>query len=102
METLRAALKPLDIEPVMEVKEITLVAFAGDPLASNRIWIAGRPMEDWIGASVGSSQCCSVCGDSDCRTVKVGDAEYETVPKEVFIRAALIAATSLLGKPATA
>lgn len=99
IETLRAVLQPLDIEPVLEVREIDRVAFVGDTLASNRIWIAGRPMEDWLDASVGSTTCCSVCGDAECRTVKVDGAEFETVPKELVLRAALIAAASLLAAP---
>ena len=45
--------------------------FKEDPSASNRIWIAGKPLEEWIEAKVGASRCTSVCGDSDCRTVEV-------------------------------
>ncbi len=69
---LKAALGPLGIEPTLETREIDEQAFKADPSESNRIWIAGRPMEEWLGANVGRSRCCSVCGDSECRTVEVG------------------------------
>ena len=54
-------------------------------------------MEDWLDASVGSSRCCSVCGDAECRTVEIGDATFETIPERVLVRAALIAAAQMLG-----
>ncbi len=56
---LREALRPLGIEPVLETREIALDAFKGMPSESNRIWIAGRSIEDWLGAGVGKSTCCS-------------------------------------------
>ena len=72
-------------------------SFEADPSESNRIWIAGRPMEEWLGASVGSSRCCSVCGTSECRTVEVDGTTFETIPETLFLRAALIASAQLLG-----
>ena len=77
-ETLRQVLAPLGIEPRLEVIEVDQAAFLNSPVESNRIWIANRPMEDWLHATAGSSPCCSVCGDSDCRTLEVKGA---TVPK---------------------
>jgi hypothetical protein len=65
---LRDILKPLHIVPILEVRKIDGKAFKNNPSESNRIWIAGSPMEEWIGASTGSSRCCSVCGDTPCRT----------------------------------
>lgn len=53
-------------------------------------------MEEWLGATVGSSRCCSVCGISDCRTVKVEGATFEVIPEKLFIKAALIASSQLL------
>ncbi|WP_237216115.1 DUF2703 domain-containing protein [Falsiroseomonas oryziterrae] len=92
MGKLRAALRPLGIEPTLEIREIDRQRFGADPQESNRIWIAGRPVEEWLGAQVGSSPCCSVCGDAECRTVAVEDTVFEAIPEELFLRAALIAA----------
>jgi hypothetical protein len=97
IETLRASLLPLGLEPVLEIRELDEASFQADPLASNRIWIAGRPMEEWLGAEVGQSPCCSVCGDAACRTLEVQGTTYETIPESLLLRAALVAAASLLG-----
>ena len=75
---------------------ISQASFQTDPSESNRVWIAGRPMEEWLGARVGSTPCCSVCGDSECRTVEVGGTTFEAVPEQLFIRAALVAASTLV------
>jgi hypothetical protein len=64
-------------------------------LESNRIWIAGVPMEDWLGASVGKSRCCAACGDSDCRTVSVDDLTFKTIPAARIVRVALAAAAQV-------
>jgi hypothetical protein len=94
MEKLRLALAPLGLEPVLETLALDDATFKADPSQSNRIWIAGRPMEDWLEAGVGSSPCCSVCGDSPCRTVRVGGVTYETIPEDLILKAALRAASS--------
>lgn len=94
---LKDVLAPLDLEPTLETKEIEEESFKAEPSASNRIWIAGRPLEEWLGARVGSSRCCSVCGDSECRTVAVGGAVYEAIPEDLILKAALVAAAQLLG-----
>ena len=96
VEKLKRSLRPLDIEPTLEIREIDERAFKAEPSESNRIWIAGRPMEEWLGASVGSSPCCSVCGTSECRTVEVEGTTFETIPEKLFLQAALVAASQLL------
>lgn len=53
-------------------------------------------MEEWLGARVGSSRCCSVCGDSECRTVEVAGATFEAIPEKLFLKAALLASAQLL------
>lgn len=93
---LKDALAPLGVAPTLECREISEAEFQARPSESNRIWIAGKPMEEWLGASVGSSRCCSVCGDSNCRTVDIGTATYETIPESLIVRAALIATSALL------
>jgi hypothetical protein len=93
---LKVALAPLGLEPALETRKISESAFKKDPSASNRIWIADRPLEDWLGATTGSSPCCSVCGDSECRTVEIGATVFEEIPEELIVKAALIAAARTL------
>ena len=95
-------LAPLGLEPMLETREIQRESFKADPSASNKIWIAGRPLEDWLGAGVGSSRCCSVCGESECRTLEVGGAVFEAIPEDLIVRAALVAAAQLLGSASQA
>lgn len=99
---LKQALHPLGIEPTVEIREIDEKSFKANPSESNRIWIAGKPMEEWLGAKVGSSRCCLVCGESECRTVKMGAAEFETIPEVLVLKAALAAAGELLDATAEA
>ena len=100
MKVLTDALRPLGIEPRLQVDEIDQAAFAVDPAESNRIWIAGKPLEDWITADVGSSRCCSVCGESECRTVQVGSDSFEVIPERLILKAALRAASAMLDEEA--
>ena len=93
---LAASLRPLGIEPVLETQEIDEEAFKANPSESNRVWIAGKPIEEWLDANVGMSRCCSVCGDSDCRTLEVGGRTYETIPEEQFIKAGLMAGSQMM------
>lgn len=91
---LTEALLPLGIEPTFETRAIGPDEFEADPRESNRVWIAGRPMEEWLGAEVGGSPCCDVCGESECRTVSLGGVTFEAIPEEIVIRAALLAASA--------
>jgi Domain of unknown function (DUF2703) len=99
VNNLKQALRPLGIEPTLETREIDEESFKGNPSESNRIWIAGKPMEEWLGARVGSSRCCSVCGESECRTVEVGGTTFEAIPERLFLKAALVASSQLLDLP---
>lgn len=92
---LKEVLNPLGIEPTLEVKDIDEKMFQADPSTSNQIWIAGRPLEVWLNARVGSSRCCSVCGDSNCRTVEIGETVFESIPENLILKAALIAAAQM-------
>ena len=93
---LKEALLPLGVEPTLETIGIDEESFKANPSESNRIWIAGRPMEEWLGARVGRSRCCSVCGESECRTMEVAGATFEAIPEELFLKAALAASAELL------
>jgi len=93
---LEAALRPPGIRPVLQTLVLDEPSFRADPSASNRIWIAGKPMEDWLGASAGSSPCCSVCGDLPCRTLEVDGHSFESVPQDLVVKSALIAAATMI------
>lgn len=94
---LREALRPLGMEPALETREIAPSLFKGMPSESNRIWIAGRSIEDWLNASVGKSTCCSACGGSECRTLIIGKKTFEAIPEELILKGGLLAASQLLG-----
>jgi len=96
---LAEVLRPLGIEPVLETLAIDEATFKTNASESNRVWIAGQPIEEWLGAGVGMSRCCTVCGDSDCRTLDIGGRVYETIPTEQFIKAGLMAASQMLASP---
>lgn len=92
---LQKALIELNIKVILETKSIDYSAFKNDPLQSNQIWIGGKPLEEWIGGTVGQSQCCDVCGDNECRTILISRNTFETIPEELIIRAGLLAASEL-------
>ena len=92
---LEAALEPLGIAVTLEKRELTFEAFKGEPTASNRIWLNGRLMEDWLGGGSGASPCCDECGDEECRTVVVDGEEHEAVPAALIVRAGLAAASAM-------
>jgi hypothetical protein len=96
LATLEKALAPLGLRPELESKVLDAKDFAADPLASNRIWIAGRPLEDWLGAGVGTSPCCTVCGDRPCRTLELEGRSCDAVPADAVVKAALLAAARLV------
>jgi hypothetical protein len=96
---LELALRPLGIEPTLEMRAIDEATFRAGPLDSNRVWIGGRPLEEWLGAATGSSPCCAACGDADCRTVELGGQVFETIPEDLIVRAALLAAAAIDASP---
>ena len=94
---LKSVLRPLGMAPVLETREITSADFMANPVASNRIWIAGESLETWLGASTGSSVCCSACGGAECRTVDLPGQSYEAIPENLILQAALLAAAREVG-----
>lgn len=97
VQKLKLSLKELGIDVVLEKSTLNLSTFKKAPLESNRIWIADKPLEDWLSASIGESQCCAACGDSDCRTMTIDGKTYEAIPPELIIKAGLMAGAQLLG-----
>lgn len=94
--TLQQALAPLQMQVEFHAQAMTLEQFNQDPDASNRIWIAGQPLETWLGASADVSPCCSVCGDAQCRTLEYNHQSYEAIPSHLIIKAGLLAAAQRL------
>lgn len=92
---LKNSLAGLDIEVCLEKESLDFSLFSREPLESNRMWIGEKPLEEWLGADVGRSRCCDVCGDSECRTLQIGVNTFETIPEGLIIRAGLLAAAEL-------
>ena len=95
IERLKEDLKPLGMAPVLETRVLNQTEFHGRPIESNRIWIAGKPLEEWLDGKTRSSACCNECGDDECRTLEVDGKTYEAVPEELLVKAALIAAKQI-------
>lgn len=101
-QILKQSFAPLGIQVALQEKSLDAATFAQDVSQSNRIWLGGRPLEEWLGAEVGKSACatCPVeagCADDvECRTIKLADQTYETIPADLIIRAGLLAAFDLL------
>jgi len=95
-QTLKRALKELGIDVTLDKRALDPSTFSRDPLQSNRIWISGKPIEEWLSASSGQSQCCSTCGESQCRTVTVENETYEAIPAELIVKAGLLAGSQLI------
>ncbi len=93
--TLNRQLKPFEIHVPLTKKAIKPEAFMRDVLQSNKIVIADKTLEEWLGAETGQSPCCEVCGDAECRTVEYADQSHETVPADLIVKAGLIAASQL-------
>ncbi len=93
---LKGSLAPAGIRVALETERLDETAFLKAPLESNRIWIDGRPLEDWLGAQAASSPCTGCCGGADCRTVCVGGATYEAIPAGLIVRAGFLAAGEAL------
>lgn len=96
VETLQQVVAPLQMQVVLHRQALTLDQFNQDPGASNRIWVADKPLEEWLGASTGSSLCCSVCGNAACRTLECNHQSYEAIPPQLLIKAGLLAAAQQL------
>ncbi|MEM0456488.1 MAG: DUF2703 domain-containing protein [Nitrososphaerota archaeon] len=93
---LKQLLAPLGIEVVVEKDELSINEFRENPLESNRIWIEGRPIEEWLGGNVGQSPCCDVCEPYECRTIELDGKVYETITSDLIIKAGVLAALNLI------
>lgn len=94
---LRQSLGPAGIAVAVEAERMGEAEFLAAPLESNRIWINGRPLEDWLGARTESSACSGCCGDNtQCRTVAISGRTYEAIPAALIVRAGILAAGRVL------
>jgi hypothetical protein len=80
------ALRPLGVEPRLEIVDVDEASFAASPAESSRIWISGTPMEEWLAETVDGSQDGSEWSGSERRTV----------PERLILKAALIASSELV------
>lgn len=94
----KQSLSGLNVEVELTRESLGFSVFTKDPLQSNRVWIGDKPLEEWIGATVGKSQCCDVCGDAECRTISTENNTYETIPENLIVRACLLAAAELFAE----
>lgn len=92
VKDLNQMLAPSDIAVNLVKKAIYPETFKKDALQSNKILIAGKTLEEWLGATTGQSKCCETCGDAECRTVEYGGDSHEAIPAELIVRAGLTAA----------
>jgi hypothetical protein len=93
---LRNSLAPAGLRVALRTDRLDERAFFESPLESNRVWVNGRSLEDWIGAQTASSPCSGSCGETECRTVSIGGATYEAIPAGLIIRAGFVAAGETL------
>ena len=110
-EVLKQSFARENIDVVLNEKVLTADACAADMSQSNRIWVAGRPLEDWVGAEVGMSPCGGCCEDlasskankgsspeASCRTLAFDGKVYETIPSDLIVKAGFMAASEMLGR----
>jgi len=88
-------LKSYEINVSLVKKAIDPARFRKDALQSNKILIAGKTLEEWLGARTGQSPCCDVCGDAECRTIEIADQTHETIPASLIVEAGLNAASQV-------
>ena len=60
---LEAALRPLGIAPALVTETIDEREFMVEPSESNRVWMAGQPLEHWLGATVGTVRALVLAAD---------------------------------------
>jgi len=95
VKDLNQMLASSDIAVNLVKKAIDPETFKKDALQSNKILIAGKTLEEWLGATTGQSKCCEACGDADCRTVEYGGDTHEAIPAELIVKAGVTAAVYL-------
>lgn len=86
---LKKNLEPKGIKVILKKSELTLGEFKKNPIESNRILLNNKSLESLIGAKTGQSQCCNVCGESDCRTLELNGKSHEVITADIIVKAGL-------------
>lgn len=97
VEKLETSLSALGMKVTLQKEKLSKEKFKNNPQESNRIFINGDPLEEWVNAETDQSECCEVCGENECRTVIVNGREYETIPSDLIVDAALQAVITMRG-----
>lgn len=93
---LEQLVSPLGLKVVVEKIQLNYGTFRTNPLASNRIWINDRPVEEWLEAQVGQSPCCTgPCHGEECRTIVIEGKCHEVISADMIIKAGLSAASEM-------
>ena len=99
-DTLKRSLRPLNMSVVLDERPLTPQECAKDISQSNRIFVEGRALADWLGGTVGMSSCESCCPELgpkvECRTLTVDGQTHEAIPATLIVRAGLLAAAANL------
>lgn len=98
VKRLKQSLPNLGLKVHFEKYELSDDEFQTNPRQSNRILINGKSLETWLQGDTGQSECCDVCGEEECRTVIVQNEEYEVVPTDLIVKAALKATSHLVSQ----
>lgn len=88
--TIQHALGPFGIEPHLEVRSLAEAQYRATPEQSNRIWIAGKPVEQWLNGTVRYR-----ASRSPCRMVEIDGITLEAIPHRLIVEAAILAASDL-------
>ena len=96
VSNLKQSLNPLGVSVVLDKRELSEKEFKETPLQSNMIIINDQPLENWIDGEIGKSQCCDVCGPTECRTITVEGKTFEEIPAELIVKGGLAAASNIL------
>jgi hypothetical protein len=101
-DTLKRSLRPLNMKVVLDEQPITPAECAKDISQSNRVFVDGRSLAEWLGGTIGMSPCESCCPELgpkvECRTLTVGGQTYEAIPAALIVRAGLRAAEAVLAR----
>jgi len=93
---LEEVLRPLGYKVKLFKEAMSLEDFQKDPLRSNLLLINERPLEEWLEAKTGSSPCCEVCGERECRTLVINSQSFEVITADLIIKGALKAIADLM------
>ena len=102
VDILKRSLRPLNMRVLVEEMPMSPETVAQDSSQSNRIFVDGRPLADWLDGTIGMSPCKSCCPNLGpnvkCRTLTLDGKTYEAIPATCIVRAGLRAADNALAE----